>query len=391
MTSLTIGICGAGIGGLAAASLLCRAGHEVVVFDQFDAPKPVGSGLVIQPVGLDVLDRIGLRERTIERGAKITNMVGHEAASGRRVLAVDYRKSGRDQFGLAIHRAELFQVLFDAAKENGVRIETNKRATAVSDAPRRKVTFDDGTQSAPFDLVIDACGAGSALSPLGGRWLGFGALWTVIDMPDPAPIPTDHLMQRYRGANRMLGLMPLADGKAAMFWSIRVQDVDTWRAQPIEHWKSEAKALWPALAPCIDQITSHDDLSPARYRHGTLKTPYADGIAYIGDAAHRASPQLGQGANMALLDAAALADALADHPINDALAQYAKTRRTHIRIYQTMSALFTPQYQSDSRWLPWLRDWVLMPLSTIPPVPYILSKLVCGHIIRPLKPRKDIS
>lgn len=388
MTQLSIGICGAGIGGLAAAAMLHKAGHDVVVFDQFDAPKPVGSGLVIQPVGQDVLERLGLRDVAVSRGAKLTNMVGHEVKNGRRVLAVDYRKSGKDQFGLAIHRAELFRVVFDAAAANGVTIETDKQAVAVSDGPRRNITFADGSVSQPFDLVIDASGAGSKLSPLGGKWLDFGALWTVIDMPDPAPIPLDTLVQRYRRASRMLGLMPLADGKAAMFWSIRWDRVDAWRATPIEQWRDKAKTLWPELAGCVDQITSHDDLSVARYRHGSLKTPYAEGLVFIGDAAHRASPQLGQGANMALIDAAALVDALADHPVTDALPAYAKTRRAHVGIYQTISAWFTPQYQSDSTFLPILRDWILMPLSTIPPVPFILSKLVSGHIIRPFQRKR---
>ena len=50
----------------------------------------------------------------------------------------------------------------------------------------------------------------------------------------------------------------------------------------------------------------------ARYAHHTLQVPAGDGIAFIGDSAHSTSPQLGQGANMALLDAAALAVALAN-------------------------------------------------------------------------------
>ena len=58
---LNIAIAGAGIGGLAAATLLARAGHSVRVFDQFDAPKPIGSGLMLQKTGLAVLAQLGLR------------------------------------------------------------------------------------------------------------------------------------------------------------------------------------------------------------------------------------------------------------------------------------------------------------------------------------------
>ena len=66
---MRIGIAGAGIGGLAAAALLARDGHQVTVFDQFEAPRPVGSGLVIQPVGMEVLDQVGAGDAARSLGA----------------------------------------------------------------------------------------------------------------------------------------------------------------------------------------------------------------------------------------------------------------------------------------------------------------------------------
>ncbi|MEM6653715.1 MAG: FAD-dependent monooxygenase, partial [Pseudomonadota bacterium] len=59
--TLEIAIAGAGIGGLALATLLARCGHSVRVFDQFASPKPIGSGLMLQQTGLAVLDQLGLR------------------------------------------------------------------------------------------------------------------------------------------------------------------------------------------------------------------------------------------------------------------------------------------------------------------------------------------
>ncbi len=106
-------------------------------------------------------------------------------------------------------------------------------------------------------------------------------------------------------------------------------------------------------------------MTQARYAHGTLRRPLAPGLVHIGDAAHRASPQLGQGANMALLDALALGLALRG-PLEDAPADYAAMRRWHVLIYQGLSAAFTPMYQSGSRSLPWLRDRLLAPASTLP-------------------------
>ncbi|MFM7336278.1 MAG: FAD-dependent oxidoreductase [Tabrizicola sp.] len=103
----------------------------------------------------------------------------------------------------------------------------------------------------------------------------------------------------------------------------------------------------------------------------------------MGDAAHRASPQLGQGANMALLDAFALSRML-HLPLDEALPAYHRSRRWHLGLYQTLSAAFTPQYQSHSRVLPALRDRFLSPLSRSWPLPRILSALVSGDLIPPI-------
>jgi 2-polyprenyl-6-methoxyphenol hydroxylase-like FAD-dependent oxidoreductase len=387
-----IAIVGAGIGGLAAAALLAARGQKVTIFDRFEAPRPVGSGLVIQPVGLAVLDRIGVGSAARTLGAPIWRMLGHEARSGKAILDVSYGPEGGDLFGLAIHRASLFHALHEATRAQGVPIVTS---AAIAEAPwgtsGRELVTTDRRRFGPFALVIDAAGAGSALSPLTAKPLPYGAIWGTVPWPK-TNLPADRLSQRYLRAEKMAGIMPLGHlpGQdrplAAIFWSLPRRDLQTWRERPLADWKAEVTAFWPDFAPFLETIRNQDDMVPAFYSHGTLRQSWGEGIVHIGDAAHRASPQLGQGANMALLDALALSEALASDADNP-LGAYGAMRRWHVRLYQAMSRGLTPQYQSDSSVPPLIRDHLLVPLSHIPPMPALLSRLVRGDLIPPIAGR----
>ncbi|MDX8347541.1 NAD(P)/FAD-dependent oxidoreductase [Cognatiyoonia sp. IB215446] len=380
-----IAIVGAGIGGLAAASLLADHGHRVEIFDQFATPKPVGSGLVIQPVGQAVLDQIGAGKTARAKGQKIKRMLGHEADHGRRVLNVWYDRQGARNCGLGIHRASLFAALLEAVSARGIAIRSGHTVTGTEEG---YLTFRECDRQGPFDLIIDSAGARSALSPLAGYGLPYGAIWGTVDWPE-TNLPIDQLRQCYRRADRMMGVLPMGalpgdtSPKAAIFWSLPRDGYQGWQDAGLAAWVEEATALWPDFAPFAAQITDPAQMTMARYSHGTMRKPWSPGLVHIGDAAHRASPQLGQGANMALLDALALSQALETAEGDAALALYAKARRWHVMVYQAMSAAFTPQYQSDSRWLPALRDRVLYPLSQVPPGPSILTAIVCGTMLPP--------
>lgn len=386
MKKMRIAIVGAGIGGLTAAALLADRGHRVTLLDQFAAPQPVGSGLVIQPVGQTVLDHVGAGDAARAKGNPITRMLGHEACNNRCVLNVWYDRRAGGQFGLAIHRASLFAALYDAVMTRDIAVLPNAQVTATRSG---MIDTRDGKTHGPFDLVVDSAGARSPLSPITARDLPYGAIWGTVDWPETT-LPQNQLSQCYRKADRMLGVLPIGTlpaettPKAAIFWSMPRDDHANWAAAGLEAWRAEASALWPDFAPFAAQVTDLGQMTMARYAHGTLRKPWSPGLVHIGDAAHRASPQLGQGANMALLDAMALARALDQAEGDAALALYAAARRWHVLTYQAMSAAFTPQYQSDSRWLPVLRDRVLFPLSQVPPGPKVLTAIVCGTMMRPL-------
>lgn len=87
---------------------------------------------------------------------------------------------------------------------------------------------------------------------------------------------------------------------------------------------------------------------------------------------------------MALLDAAALAHALEKGSgLDDALADYARSRRNHVRLFQALSWMFTPFYQSDSSVLPFVRDRLVATIAKVPPAPQFLAAMVAGTVIDP--------
>lgn len=384
--ALNLAIVGCGLGGLAVACLLRDQGHGVTIFDQFDAPAPVGSGLIVQPVGQDVLAQIGVLAAALTHGVKISDLTGRSEPGGITALKATY---GADRFGLAIHRGTLFELLLSAARARQVEIVANSFVLDADEefgAPYLRI--EGGREAGPFDLVIDAGGAGSPLSPLIGKPLPFGALWGVVDLPEGERDLGGMLRQRYVGAHKMAGVLPIGTvrgdpvPKAAIFWSLRQDAYQDWREADIEGWHAEIADLWPDFALLAEPIRSHDDMTFAAYCHGSLFRPWTGSVFHIGDAAHQASPQLGQGANMALLDASALAHAL-EPGLKGAKRRFLAQRFLHVRVYQGLSSLFTPLYQSNWSMLGSLRDKVLTPLSERALASRIISRVICGDVVSP--------
>ena len=395
MKPLEIAIAGAGPAGLAAALFLHRAGHRVTVFERFAAARPLGSGLILQPTGLAVLDTLGLRDAIFARGSRIERLHGADAASGRTVLDVRYTGG---QHGLAVHRAALFGVLHEAVQAAGIAVETAREIAALDAGERAWLLTEAGGRLGPFDLIVDATGSRSRLKaqvgvPAEPRPLAYGAFWTSLGWRDR--FDPHALTQRYRRASVMIGVLPIGSitpdmpRQAAFFWSLKPDEADVVRARGIDAWKETVAGLWPETGELLDQIAGFDDLTLARYGHHTLLYPAGRRLAVIGDAAHSTSPQLGQGANMALLDAAALAAALAHTADMDAaLEAYCRARRWHVRLFQMLSLTLTPFYQSDAVALPFLRDTLVATLAKIPPMPRLLSAMVSGTLVTPIRQMK---
>lgn len=385
-----VAVVGAGPSGLAAALMLARQGRRVVVHERFAAPRPVGAGFLLQPTGLAVLDRLGLTQRVEALAQPVTRLFGRAAPTYRTVLDVRYADLKRPRTALGVHRAALFDVLYRACLAQGVDFQTDRDVVA---AGQGRLTDSAGRHSAAFDLVIDASGARSRIAEaLEGprRPLSFGALWGTVPWIEGAGLDPDALAQVYRRADTMIGVLPCgrrpgSDQRlATFFWSLKGSDHDAWLTKGLEAWKAKVLGFWPETAPFLDHIQAPEDMTLARYAHRTLRKSFADRLAVIGDAAHSTSPQLGQGVNMGLLDAWALAEALERAPALDAaLAGYARKRRLHVRLYQVLSWGFTPFYQADGRVLPWVRDHVLGKAAQAPFAPRLLAATVSGLLLDP--------
>ena len=393
MQRLDIAICGCGPAGLAAALFLGRQGHRIVLIERFAEPQPLGSGLLLQPGGIAVLSDLGLGTAIGALGRPITRLLGKEARTGKVVLEVCYAPLGEGQHALGVHRAALFGVLFSAVTAAGMEIVTGFEVAGIDwqgAGGHPVLSSSGGRRLGPFDLVVDGLGSRSAIAeslfgPRLHRPLTWGALWASLPWPATGFDPRT-LEQRYVRANRMIGVLPIgrrASGggeELALFWSQRARDHGRWLADGLEPWKSQVVALWPQTEPLLALISDPAQLVFASYGHHTLALPVANRLAVIGDAAHSTSPQLGQGANMALLDTAALASAMATAgELTEALAIYARWRRWHVRLYQALGGVLTPFYQSDSLVLPVLRDNGFALLSAMPGGRRALAGLVAGQ------------
>ena len=382
---MRIAIVGYGTAGQAAAIFLARAGHAIEIFERSETLKPVGAGFLLQPTGLGVMTALGLGDAAIERGARIERLHG-ENRTGRSVMDMCYADHAADSFGLGMTRGALFALLHAACIE-AVSIRTGIRIVAVG-ADGRSLVDDAGREYGPFDLIVAADGANSALRAASGLVrrdpvYPWGAMWCLLPA-DGWPYAAE-LRQRYAGTRTMLGVLPVgrrpdAEGRwLTFYYSLRGERIDTFDAEALAQLQGDVAGLWPELAERTRALTNPGQLNRARYRDVVLKQPCRDRTVFIGDAAHGMSPQLGQGVNMALLDAEALATALAEHAdIARALARYARLRAAHVAVYQRLSRWLTPLFQSDSTLLAPLRDHLFGPFGKLPFARREMLKILTG-------------
>ena len=369
---LRIAIVGYGTGGQASALMLSADGHDVEVFERAPVLGPVGAGFLLQPVGLAVLWEIGLLDAVLRHGAVVNRLYG-QTSRGRPVMDMRYGDLDPHLFGLGLQRGALFTLLDDAWRE-GRKIRCGCTITEV-DPERGVLTDANGNRYAGHDLVIVADGTGSRLraqvaSARLDRPYPWGAQWCLVEQGDWPW--TDALQQRYVCARRMVGMLPVGTRpgdpvrRVSFFWSLPVADMDAGIGDA-RRWRDDVVSVWPEAADKLGVAYLPQGLAAARYRDTAHRRWFRGRAVLLGDAAHAMSPQLGQGVNMALLDARALRDALRrQKTVDAALAVYQRQRRAHVGIYHFWSRWLTPLFQSDRDFAAHWRDRVFHPMSRMP-------------------------
>ena len=226
---LDIAIVGAGVTGLACAALLARDGHRVVVHERFEASRPIGSGLMLQPTGQAALARLGLLDDVEALGARVDRLHG-VTDGGATVFDLAYADLDHGYYAIGIHRAALHGVLWQAFANCGAALETGRTIAGIEPGSdgRAALRDDRGNVGPAFHLVLDASGARSplrgAVAGNGARPFRYGAVWASV--PDLG-IASGRLAQRYVEASVMIGYLPIGRATAggpelaALFWSLR--------------------------------------------------------------------------------------------------------------------------------------------------------------------------
>jgi salicylate hydroxylase len=340
-------VVGAGIGGLAAAVSLRRAGCAVTVVEQASRFAEVGAGIQLAPNATRVLRRLGLLDVVAARAARPSHMSFRTWSDGTEICRYTLGREAEDEFGapyLQVHRADLHQVLAAAVPPGSVRLDTPVVAVDQDDHSASVTTA--GGDHLTADLVVAADGIRSQAR----QWL-FGPDEAVfsktaayrsllpadevadLDLP-PCGVwlgPDRHFVHYWVRRRQLLNVV-------AVFRTETAEESWTARAEPGEQ-SAEFEGWDPRVLSILERTGRafryglHTRAPLARWNTGR--------VALLGDSAHAMVPFAAQGAAQAIMDAAVLGDALAGSTpaeVPGALDRYVSRRLSTATSAQTSSA-----------------------------------------------------
>ena len=340
MPQYKILVAGAGLGGLAAASCLMKAGHQVAIYEQAPALAEVGAGIQISANAMHVLRDLGMESDIARIGVRPEAYVFKLFDTGEEIQRFSLSKEHERMHGAPytqMHRADFHELLAARARAFDPSIvQLNKKATRFSeDANGVALHFDDGS-STRGDLLIGADGLKSVVrrqiaGDVVAQYTGDAAWRVTIPINR---LPQDHLekaMHVYVGPGRHAVCYYLRGGELLNFVGIvETDDVreESWTQKiPWEQLKADYRGWHSSIQTVIDAADKDQCYRWSLFVRPPLRNWSTDRATLLGDAAHPTLPYLAQGAVMAIEDGAVLTRALAQaSSIPTALALYQRNR-----------------------------------------------------------------
>ncbi|MFD0986995.1 FAD-dependent monooxygenase [Methyloligella solikamskensis] len=313
-------IAGGGIGGLTTALALARHGIPSRVLERGGFAEELGAGIQLGANAVRRLETLGMREAIEAEAVRPAALHIFDAYSGKRLKQLPFGKAYEERYGvpyLAMRRADLARALFEASEASG-RIELHDRFNVAHVAEQNDHVALKGPWEIKTKLLIGADGIWSSvrksIAPTSHLvFTGHTAARSMLpatDLPAPFDAPVVTL---WLGRGSHLVTYPVARGEAlnVVFAS--------HGGQPQQGWNAEARAEDVTRAATQWHDSARDLLGRAGtwrqwslYRLHGLRRWTTQRVALLGDAAHPVLPFMAQGAALAIEDAVALADALAD-------------------------------------------------------------------------------
>lgn len=355
-------VVGAGMVGATAAALLARSGFSVAVVEStepgpFDAAQPVGLRVsAFSPGSADVLREAGAwRQVERQRCCAYRRMIVEDRDESSRLL-FDAPEFGLERLGTIVENDLVQWALWQSLlATGGVEIACPERVRSLArDAGGTTVRLESGT-ALRGRLLVAADGADSPVRKLLGirqnHWeYGQSGVVGVVQTASPNP---GVAWQRFMDGGP-LAFLPLHDGSSSIVWTrpeaeaarLLSLDPDDFLAE-VGHAAVGGEGHWP------DELTGCGPLAAFPLTMRLSDRYHARGAVLVGDAAHVVHPLAGQGVNLGLLDAAALAEVLLaarqrheDFAAERALVRYGRWRRSEAEIMARgihgLRGLFTP-------------------------------------------------
>lgn len=361
-------IVGAGIGGLTAAHALERTGWQVDVYEQAPEIEPVGAGVGIAPNAVKALNHLGLGADLRERGMRQEGMEVR-VRSGRRLAFLSGTRI-EQRYGApfyALHRAELHELL--ARRLSASALHTGHHATHITtSADAATVTFETsaGPVSKSADLAVVADGVHSDLRAElfpdypGPDYAGYTVWRGLVSGMSPAVPP---MLSETWGPGARFGIAVLG---GQVYWfaceNMTEHDKPEHRlgllAERFRHWHEPIPQLIAATPE--ETLLRHD----VYYLRAPLPAFVLGRVALLGDAAHAVTPDIGQGACLAIEDAVVLASTMDNHGIDRGLRAYDTERRPRTESMARFSGRLATRLQTSNRVAIGIRNLITLATPT---------------------------